>query len=357
MLVRVQVFIRKEVRLLKRGASFIVLQVVLTAIALVLQVGGIFLSPLYLSPDLHRSDLTYVGPYNDFPIYGYESPLILLSFIASSVLIVFCMSIKVSRLRRDIGVNDSAVLAFSTVLFILPVWNIMWASQVSLNSELMWSLNPYIRLLQGFYIYAAGCILLLSSQTLLPLAVTKRFPESQVTMRWIVKNRLNIIGAVIVMTFSPLSIMGELIGSISVPVFLPFLLLGFWYIELPILAAIIAMDYVIAKYEANHYKDLKWLQSYHLTAWLLLLVTIPIYVSYYAASDYGWYLDGWYLTIFFQLASVLPWAAIVLFAIFMVDSRVLKSKIQPTPISFVIFLAMLLVSFVSIFLYSTLLPY
>jgi hypothetical protein len=298
---------------LVREILVVSLQVILVVMALTLQILGVFVFPFHLFPFSFSE-----------PVYGYQSPLVVLPFLIAFVLIAMSLLVKIIRLNKDIRITDSSILAYSTMLSALPAWVVFWASQVELHSNLAMVYNHYMSLLPGFYIYIMGCIILLVSQIVVPFAVEGNLPTSTETSRWIERNRSSLIGAILLMMAAPIFLWVN-------PVLLGAFLYGFLA---PVIwsVVVIVAEIAMGTYVRGRFKDSQRFQPLKLIPWVLLLAMIPVSIDYFRQHLFA---GGIPQTIIWEFIisqlSPLVFYFSILYILFAVDSRIFRSKTQGVP--------------------------
>ncbi|WXG45688.1 MAG: hypothetical protein WED05_03195 [Candidatus Atabeyarchaeum deiterrae] len=305
-------------------------QVIMVVLALALQIVGVFILPFHLVP------------FSFFEtIYGYDSPLVLLPFLIAFVLTVTSVIIKIINLKKKIRINDAAILAYSTVLSLLPAWVVLWASQTEWHTDLMYVYNPQMSLLSGFYVYSAGCILLLASQALAPFLAVGHLSASDEISRWIAGNRANIIGAILLMSAGPLSLVANPASPVySIGSFYPDSLLLTAVFPLLVsvtwLAVAVAADIFMCIHSRRHLKDSQGFKPRQLIPWMLLLMIIPVSRQYYLDLPF-WqlitlvsYQSAIWIFIVGQFSTMVV-APVFVGILFAIDTKVLRSKTLEGP--------------------------
>jgi hypothetical protein len=292
-----------------RGILAVSLQAVMVAIALTLQIFGVFVFPFHLVPFSFSE-----------PVYGYQSPLVVLPFLIAFVLIAASVIAKIIHLNKNIRSSDSSILAYSTMLSSLPAWVVFWASQVELHTDFMWVYNPHMSLLPGSYVYIMGCIILVASQIVVPFAAKGNLPTSAETSRWIERNRGSLIGAILLMTAAPffLWVKPALLAASSIGFFLA---PAIWFV------VVILAEIAMGAYVRRRFKDSQRFQLPMLVPWALLLTMIPASLDYFGWDLFTPGTSQTIVSVFIvgQL-STLIFAFFSLYILFRVDTRIFRSK-------------------------------
>lgn len=176
-------------------------QIPLILAALALQVVG-FLLPLYgvIYEDMNA------GPIVTSYFLAYSFPLNLPLLVALDLAVLFSLRRHVRSTKNKTLVNSS-ILAYATLLFLIPSWFLVWASMVDYRYFIITFpevLHVRLGLMTGFYVYNLGCILLVVAQILYPLVLRGRKPTSEEALQWASRHKFGIGTAVFLLTVTPL---------------------------------------------------------------------------------------------------------------------------------------------------------
>jgi hypothetical protein len=176
-------------------------QIPLVLVALALQVVG-FLLPLYavIFEDINA------GPVVTSYFLAYSYPLNLLPLIALDLAVIFVLRRHI-RSAKDKPLVNSPILAYATLLFLIPSWFLVWANMVDYRYFIVTFpevLHVRLGLMPGFYAYSLGCILLVVAQVLYPVAMRGQKPTSEEALQWAHRHKFGIGAAVLLLAVTPL---------------------------------------------------------------------------------------------------------------------------------------------------------
>jgi hypothetical protein len=126
--------------------------------------------------------------------------------IALDLAVIFVLRRHI-RFAKDKALVNSPILAYATLLFLIPSWFLVWASVVDYRYFIVTFpevLHVRLSLMPGFYVYSLGCILLAVAQVLYPVSMRGQKPTSEEALKWAHRHKFGIGAAVFLLAVTPL---------------------------------------------------------------------------------------------------------------------------------------------------------